>query len=186
MIYKRNCLGLFAVLLSTFLVASCSDEYEAGQNGFEAPAVVQASVSAFQVDGRVSSLEGENEIENMQACLFENGLMTEVYTNLSNSSDSYSLKLKSMSGTLYMLANAADIIDLKQMKEKGTTEQDWLNTTVKAEEGKAPRFFTGKIDLKEQQGQTVLPVTLKHGTARFDLLLRAGGVISVKSLTLKM
>lgn len=42
------------------------------------------------------------------------------------------------------------------------------------------------IDLKEQQGQTVLPVTLKHGTARFDLLLRAGGVISVKSLTLKM
>lgn len=185
MIYKRNCLGLFAVLLSAFLVASCSDEYEAGQNGFEAPAVVQASVSAFQVDGRVSSLEGENEIENMQACLFENGLMTEVYTNLSNSSDSYSLKLKSMSGTLYMLANAADIIDLKQMKEKGTTEQDWLNTTVKAEEGKAPRFFTGKIDLKEQQGQTVLPVTLKHGTARFDLLLRAGGVISVKSLTLK-
>ena len=187
MIYnKRNYLGLYSILLSAFLMASCSDEHEAVQKGTESPAVVQADISAFKVDGRVSSLEGENEIKDIQACLFEDGLMTEVYTDLNKSSDTYSLKLKSLSGTLYMLANTEGLIDLQQMKDRGTTEQEWLNTTVKAEEGVMPRFFAGKLDLKEQpQGQFVFPMSLKHGTARFDLLVKTGGVLSVKSLTLK-
>ena len=178
MIYnKRNYLGLYSILLSAFLMASCSDEHEAVQKGTESPAVVQADISAFKVDGRVSSLEGENEIKDIQACLFEDGLMTEVYTDLNKSSDTYSLKLKSMSGTLYMLANTEGLIDLQQMKDRGTTEQEWLNTTVKAEEGVMPRFFAGKLDLKEEpQGQFVFPMSLKHGTARFDLLVKTGGV----------
>lgn len=184
--YRRNYLGLYGMLLSAVLMASCSDEHDAVQNTNGGPAVVQASVSAFKVDGKVSSLEGEDDIKDVQACVFENGLMTEVYTDLTTSSDTYSLKLNSMSGTLYMVANMGEKLDLQQLKEKGTTEQEWLNTTVKAEEGKIPHFFTGKLNLNEQpQGQTVLPMTLKHGTARFDLLFRAGGVVSVKSLTLK-
>ena len=71
--------------------------------------------------------------------------MTAVYSNLDQTSDSYSLKLKSMSGTLYMLANTADLIDLQQMKENGMTEQEWLNTTTEGQRsGKAPRFFCWK------------------------------------------
>ena len=186
MTYRKNCLWLYGMLLSAFCMVSCSDEQETVQKEAEGTAMIQASVSAFKADGKITSLEGEDEIEDIQACLFENGLMTEVYTDMDCSSDTYSLKLKSMSGTLYMLANTARIINLQQMKEQGTTEQEWLNTIIKTENGKALRFFSGKLDLKEQaQGQTVLPMSLKHGTARFDLLVRAGGVISVKSLTLK-
>lgn len=186
MVYKRNYLWLFGVLLSTLFMTSCSDEHEALQSTDQPSTVVQASVSAFKVDGKISSVAGENEINDIQACLFENGLMTAVYSNLDQTSDSYSLKLKSMSGTLYMLANTADLIDLQQMKESGMTEQEWLNTTIKATDGKAPRFFAGKLNLDEQpQGQYVLPMTLQHGIARFDLLMRAGGAISIKSITLK-
>lgn len=186
MVYKRNYLWLFGVLLSTLFMTSCSDEHEALQSTDQTSTVVQASVSAFKVDGKISSVAGENEINDIQACLFENGLMTAVYSNLDQTSDSYSLKLKSMSGTLYMLANTADLIDLQQMKESGMTEQEWLNTTIKATDGKAPRFFAGKLNLDEQpQGQYVLPMTLQHGIARFDLLMRAGGAISIKSITLK-
>ena len=100
-------------------MTSCSDEHEALQSTDQTSTVVQASVSAFKVDGEISSVAGENEINDIQACLFENGLMTAVYSNLDQTSDSYSLKLKSMSGTLYMLANTADLIDLQQMKESG-------------------------------------------------------------------
>lgn len=186
MTYRKNCLWLYGMLLSAFCMVSCSDEHETVQKEAEGTVMIQASVSAFKADGKITSLEGEDEIEDIQACLFENGLMTEVYTDMDCSSDTYPLKLKSMSGTLYMLANTARIINLQQMKEQGTTEQEWLNTIIKTENGKALRFFSGKLDLKEQdQGQTVLPMSLKHGTARFDLLVRAGGVISVKSLTLK-
>ena len=51
---------------------------------------------------------------------------------------------------------------------------------------KGTTFFAGKLNLDEQpQGQYVLPMTLQHGIARFDLLMRAGGAISIKSITLK-
>jgi hypothetical protein len=86
MVYKRNYLWLFGVLLSTLFMTSCSDEHEALQSTDQPSTVVQASVSAFKVDGKISSVAGENEINDIQACLFENGLMTAVYSNLDQTS----------------------------------------------------------------------------------------------------
>lgn len=185
MTYKKNCFPFYSIVLSIFLMFSCSSEHENIKNGLENTSTIQTSIAAFQTEGKISSLENENEIKDIQACLFENGLMTQIYTDLNHFSDTYSLKLKNMSGTLYMLANTAEKIDLQQMKEKGITEKEWLKTTIQYENGHAPHFFSGKLNLKEYQGQSVLPMKLKHGTARFDLLMRAGGIISLKSLTLK-
>lgn len=185
MTYKKNCFRLYCIVLSTLLMFSCSDEYENIKNGLENTTTIQTNIAAFQTEGKISSLENENAITDIQACLFENGLMTQIYTDLDHFSDTYSLKLKNMSGTLYMLANTAGKIDLQQMKEDGITEKEWLKTTIQYENGHAPHFFSGKLNLKEYQGQPVLPMKLKHGTARFDLLMRAGGIISMKSLTLK-
>ena len=53
MVYKRNYLWLFGVLLSTLFMASCSDEHEALQSTDQPSTVVQASVSAFKVDGKI-------------------------------------------------------------------------------------------------------------------------------------
>lgn len=185
MTYKKNCFPLYSIVLSIFLMFSCSDEHENIKNELENTSTIQTSIAAFQTEGKISSLENENEIKDIQACLFENGLMTQIYTDLDHFSDTYSLKLKNMSGTLYMLANTAEKIDLQQMKEEGITEKEWLKTTIQYENGHAPHFFSGKLNLKEYQGQSVLPMKLKHGTARFDLLMRAGGIISMKNLTLK-
>ena len=65
MVYKRNYLWLFGVLLSTLFMTSCSDEHEALQSTDQTSTVVQASVSAFKVDGKISSVAGENEINDI-------------------------------------------------------------------------------------------------------------------------
>lgn len=108
MTYKKNCFRLYCIVLSTLLMFSCSDEYENIKNGLENTTTIQTSIAAFQTEGKISSLENENAITDIQACLFENGLMTQIYTDLDHFSDTYSLKLKNMSGTLYMLANTAE------------------------------------------------------------------------------
>lgn len=185
--YLRNKLyyiGVFCSLLLTLV--ACNDQVEGWTPAGETEAVVKATLSDYRVDGNISSLNGESQIDDMQACLFENGVLTEVYQNLTKTGDGYALKVKQLSGKLYILANTGSLLDLNRLKEEGITEKEWKNTVVTTQEGKAVGYATGEIDLGQQPaGQTVIPMSLKRGVARFDLLVKTGGAFLVKRVTLK-
>lgn len=53
------------------------------ENGSVPVRTVNASIKAFQMEGETSSLPGEDSISDMQACLFEEGVLTTVYTEFS-------------------------------------------------------------------------------------------------------
>lgn len=164
------------------LLTSCVEEY-VGQKMIVGNEMVfvKTSLSNLNTDG--SSLKGEDDIKNMQACVFENGVLSEVYTDLVENEAGYYIKLHASSGRLYMLANAADILDLRTLKNQGITEDEWLDMTVFADRGVVTPFATGAIALGEQTGSS-LKMNLQRGVVRFDLLLKSDKV-AVKKIIFK-
>lgn len=169
-------------ILVLLLLTSCVEEY-VGQKMIVGNEMVfvKTSLSNLNTDG--SSLKGEDDIKNMQACVFENGVLSEVYTDLVENEAGYYIKLHASSGRLYMLANAADILDLRTLKNQGITEDEWLDMTVFADRGVVTPFATGAIALGEQTGSS-LKMNLQRGVVRFDLLLKSDKV-AVKKIIFK-
>lgn len=120
----------------------------------------------------------------MKACLFEKGTMTKVFEDLQPSADGYNLQINSYEGTIYMVANAGNMIDLQQMKEEGISEEEWKKTTMAMSNGKVVNFFTGSLVI-DGQNQPSQSLTLKRGVARFDLNVDVAGSAAIESLTLR-
>lgn len=176
--------GLCCLLFSCLLCISCSEKEDTPQPLPKDQTVIKINVAAYANGGGQPLPEGENEFRDMQACLFEDGLLTRVYTGLDASADSYSLPLDGAAGTLYMLANTAAAVDLEELKRQGTTEAEWLKTTLAAGSEGALRFFSGKVDISGETASEV-SLDLERGVARLDLRLEAGEDVAVKSLALK-
>lgn len=177
---KLNFIGIVSVGL---LLVSCSDTDDRhADNGSQEP-VITTRIADFDMGGL--TLDGENNVEDMQACLFEDGVMTRVYTHLPVSDGGYNLQLQGLKGNLYMLANTANTIDLERLQADGTTETEWLKTAFAHEDGATGHFFTGMLALDGHgQRAVVRPVTLKRGVARFDIVLNVAGSAEVSALTL--
>ena len=110
--------------------------------------------------------------------------MTKVFEDLQPSADGYNLQINSYEGTIYMVANAGNMIDLQQMKEEGISEEEWKKTTMAMSNGKVVNFFTGSLVI-DGQNQPSQSLTLKRGVARFDLNVDVAGSAAIESLTLK-
>ena len=175
----------FSLMCVSVLLASCADN--SGKQYWEDnndTAVVMTRVAAF--DGNGQTLEGENDVTDMQACLFEGGIMTKVYDNLQTSGDAYRLQVDSRAGNLYMLANAADAVDLNRLQGEGISEAEWLKHIYKAEDsGRTRPFFTGVLvlDASGQNGNAQI-LTLKRGVARFDVTMNVAGTVRLEKFTL--
>ena len=169
--------------LILLLGVSCTEQLEDAMTT-DGGAVVKAVLSEYHTDKGEASVDGENTVNDMQACLFENGVLAKVYPDLQDAGSGYAIKLDRMSGTLYMLANASGWLDLRQLQVSGITEKEWLSTTVSAQDGQVRHFFTGTLKLDGQPGGQVLSLNMKRGVARFDLHIR-GMNVAVKSVTLK-
>ena len=184
-----KCLNVYLYILASCLVllsgTSCSRQEEGMRQGHgNVASVIKAIPQAFQVDGVSSALDSDGEVKHIQACLFEDGLLTQVYADWKLSDGGYALSVARMSGTLYVLANLQEL-DLEALRDEGMTEREWLAMQVATAEGQVAHFFTGKLELDKQPvGQTVLPVDMKRGIARFDLRMRSAG-LAVSRLTLK-
>lgn len=167
--------------------AACISVSSCTKNEVNAPQIpsktvsVKAELSAYEGSGLL--LEGENVINDLQACIFEDGRLSRVYDNIEVSGTSADLQIDSHSGTLYLLANTAGQIDVSSLLESGITEEEWLRRTVSIGHDGPVHFFTGKAGLDDRN--TVVPVSLTRGVARFDLQVRTAGDAEVKSLTLK-
>ena len=172
-------LGWIGILLSSVFFTACSDDTENnGLNGGAGSLLVAPEVAAYGGGGQ--AIAGEDNITDISACLFEDGVLTQVFEHLQQTDGGYHVSLNAKKGTFYMLANTDGLIDLNGLK--GCSEEEWLKTAFPVKDGKAVGFLTGKMDLatRAQSGQTLV---LKRGVARFDLTL--SGNIEVNSLTLK-
>ncbi len=182
---KTN-LMIGSLLLAGLLSGACSRE-EAPQLPPAAtpgvPPVVSVRLADYHQSG--SSLAGENELTDLGACLFEEGVLTRIYEAPDPAGGSWNLELDSYGGTLYLVANVAGQIDLYEALEQRMTETEWQQRTVSVVGERPQHFFSGRVNLEEAAatpGQ--LSATLTRGVARFDLRIRAAGVAEVRSITL--
>lgn len=167
-------------------LSSCSERMETPAAP-GAPAllpVVRAQLAAFEGGGQ--TLEGENTLTDLRACLFVDGTLAKVYTLPVTPDAGHGVQLERHAGTLYVVANTGGLLDLDALQQGSLSESDWKKMAVTTA-GKAPaNFFSGSISLDGLENtQTELPVTLRRGVARFDLQIRTAGRASVSSITLK-
>lgn len=124
-----------------------------------------------------------DRINDMHACIFRNGILSEIYTDLQDSGNGYMITTGSMTGHLYMLGNTEGILDLSSLEERGITEEEWSDLTVAYQDGKPSRFFTGMVDLgSSNTGTYVLPVSMRRSVARFDLRIVSDETVSVNRI----
>ena len=153
------------VFLGTMLSISCSEQLESiGQQSKKIQ--IKAVFADFNTDGEPSTSDEQTPINDVQACLFENGIMTQVYTDLNKDNSEIQLQVDKMSGTLYMLANTAQQIDLNQMMASGITENEWLQHTVTTTDGQPMKFYAGSLKLDEQTDGEYLLLHLRPSVCK--------------------
>ena len=180
---KMNVKTLAFSMMLTLGLGACSDGVETLPVPGPAP-LVKTRLAAFEGTGQ--ALDGENEISDLRACLFESGVLTKVYDTPTSVDGGYGIQLDSHTGTLYVVANTEGLLDLNALQERSISESEWLQLSVAMQDAAPARFFSGSLTLDGMENsQTELPVTLKRGLTRFDLQIRTAGVASVRSLTLK-
>lgn len=134
---KMKYVGLISTLLLGMFFCACSDHSEDqiwnNEAGF---LLITPSLTSYEDSG--SFLDGENDITDMQACLFEDGTMTQVFEDLQPTGGKYNLLVRN-TGTLYMVANAKGLLDLDEMK--GISEEEWQKTVLNTDHGKNIHFL---------------------------------------------
>lgn len=116
-----------ALLISNLALVACAEKEQTP--GMPAAGTV-LSLRMADYEGAGQSLAGENEITDFKACIFEEGRMTHIYDNIQASGSGYALQLDSHSGTLYVLANTGNQIDLHELQSQSLDEQSWLKQTM--------------------------------------------------------
>ncbi|MBO8459250.1 MAG: hypothetical protein IAA73_02815 [Bacteroidetes bacterium] len=176
---------LMIVFVSSLFLLACTNNEPVGPGGGDGAQKAVVRVNAVPYAGNGLELEGEKDILDMQACLFQDGVITRVFNELDNAANEYRFPLENLTGKLYMIANLGEKVDLDAMLAADVTEDDFLQTTVDmGSQGQAIHFFTGAIELQNSDSYTYT-VDMKRGVARFDLqVTSASQPIAVKKLEL--
>lgn len=176
-------LGKISAILSgvaaAALAAACSGQLpDVDPPAYGGMLAVRAGLESLGT-GTVADVSTDR-INDMHACIFRDGILSEVYTDLQDSGNGYMITTGSMTGHLYMLGNTEGILDLSSLEERGITEEEWSDLTVAYQDGKPSRFFTGMVDLgSSNAGNYVLPVSMRRSVARFDLRIVSDETVSV-------
>lgn len=187
--YIKKYIQFFGVLSALLFATACGGEDipNGEEGGGSTPTrTVTTHINEFQVEGESASLPGEGEIKDLQGCLFEDGIMTEVYTQFTQKDGQYMFQTNKRTGHLYILANIAEQINVQDLKAQGITEDEWQQITFAHAEDyiHAPEFFSGMIDLG-QTDENTLHLHLERGITRFDLSIQSTSSIKVKKVVLK-
>ena len=135
-------LGWVGILLFGLFFAACSDDAADKEwDGGTGSLLVAPEVVSYAGSGQ--TIDEEDKITDMRACLFEGGVLTQIFEDLSPVGRIYNLPVTADEGTLYMLANTGGIFDMDAMK--GCRESEWLKETLPLKDGKPVHFFTGKL-----------------------------------------
>ncbi len=169
---------IFAALIASGAMATSCSQIESDTEITPAESFVTVQLADYETSGE--NIQGENDLDDLQACLFENGRMTQVYDQPVASTSGYGFRIPRETGTLYVLTNTTAISDLKSLCQTGISEQEWLSMTAGTAQGLPIRFFSGSTTLSKEA-----KVKLTRGVARFDLHIRTVGPAQIEQLTLE-
>lgn len=181
----KNYLYSSLLLLSGLWTTSCTEQFETSEGGEETRGVISGRIAHFMVDGESSSVEGEDRIAEMKACVFADGKLAKVYDGINVTDGSFKLTVKETSGTLYMVANAEEAGAWHDMNVGTLTEEEWKQRTVTMKNDKAVSFFTGSLSLDEYRGGDSAPLVLKRGVARFDVRMATDEGVKLNGILLE-
>lgn len=189
--YIKKYIQFFGILSALLFTASCGEnipkeEPGGGEGNITPVRTITTHIGEFQIEGEGASLPGEGNINELQACVFENGVMTEIYTQFTQKDNQYVLQTNKRTGHLYILANTANQLNLQELKAQDITEEKWQEVTIghTDENIHAPEFFSGMLDLGKSD-EDILHMHLERGIARFDLSIRSTSSIKVKKVLFK-
>lgn len=184
----RNALAAAAAIL---LASACSKEDTGGDgsgtgnpgNGSGKVSItVIPSVLPFGQSGTYGS-EENGSLNDVSACIFRNGILEEVFTDMRRTGDGYEISTKEASGNIYIMGNTAYAIDLEQLKEENLSESEWKKTVLPYE---SETCYTGIADLSSAEGNPLkIKVGLAGNTARLDLDIETEENISVERIVLE-
>ena len=165
--------NIFAIMVS-FAVISCTDKETMNEhNG--ANSVILPRVSSYNYTSGNDETTETNEIETLNACLFENGVMTRVYSDIDPLAG---IKIDDSKGRLYMVAN----IEGNNSYNIGMSEEEWLSTTVTHTGGVNLTYMSGVIDLSDASHGVL---QLYRGVARIDVNVSGNHDLSVSDIMFK-
>ena len=102
------------VLAAGVAALACSKTETSPPPATEGTIRVKAEFPDYSGPGH--ALKGETEVTDMQACIFEDGVMTHIFKGLEPGNGTYDLQVGRLAGTLYLLANTDGLVDLEGLK----------------------------------------------------------------------
>ena len=165
--------NILAIIVS-FAVISCTDK-EAMNEHSGADPVILPRVSSYNYTSGNDETTETNEIETLHACLFENGVMTRIYSDIDPLAG---IKIDDSKGRLYMVAN----IEGNNSYNVGMSEEEWLSTTVTHTGGVNLTYMSGVIDLSDPSHGVL---QLYRGVARIDVNVSDEHDLSVSAIVFK-
>lgn len=178
-LFDRFIPGILSLLILLFAV-SCEDDMRNNINQNSGSAViVRANLQPYKIQGQDAAADGENVINELHACLFEDGLLKEVYENIDLNGG---LKIDEPKGRLYMVGNLPGEQPISELRNSGMTEDEWLDVKISHQGGISLDYYSGYIDLSEMSENII---KLKRGVARVDFSINTSMPVSVENIVFR-
>ena len=121
---------------------------------------------------------GIKEIRILHACLFENGVMTRVYSDIDPLTG---IKIDDSKGRLYMVANI-ERNNSASFYNVGMTEEEWLSIAIPHAGGVNLTYMSGVVDMSDTSHGVL---QLYRGVARIDVNVSEEHGLSVTDITFR-
>ena len=155
---------LVNILSALLLISlySCSDD--SISSGNSSGDVVAARLSLLS-----TSAAETDAVENVSAYRFDGGILTEVFETLEPGTDGVvSLKPSAMSGNVYFMINAGNLVSGRGFEVGVTSELDFQAMTAGADEMVSGGMFLSGMSTISRQTSSVA-VAMKRSVARIDI-----------------
>lgn len=178
--------SLYCELLGMLLflgTMSCSEETDNQLDGIESKTRISVTAQSYSIEGQATSLPSENDIHDLSAYFFQDGLLKQSFISLEESSGNvYALDIHGKQGNLYFMANTEGVFDKGEIVDQ-MQEEDFLKLTFQTVSASSPSHV---MSAKQtwNRSQTSFDVRLRRGIARLDLKVEVSEAY-VESIRLK-
>lgn len=168
--------NIFVIIVS-LAVMSCTDKGAVNEHS-GADSVILPRVIPYNYTSGNDETTETKEIGTLHACLFENGVMTRVYSDIDPLTG---IKIDDSKGRLYMVANIEGN-NSASFYNIGMTEEEWLSTVIPHAGGVNLTYMSGVVDMSEASHGFL---QLYRGVARIDVNVSEEQDLSVTDITFR-
>lgn len=165
MIKKMKDIVWIYVCLFLLFCGCTAEEYTSG--ALSGDAVRVRMLASAMTEGEIS--DAENQINEVSGFRFKGGILREVFTSMTPDVSGFlQFKPSEVKGTVYFLANAATVVQNRNLQIGQTTLDDFLSLEATSGEMTANGLvMSGKFSLDEELISSA--VALKRSVSRIDL-----------------